>query len=235
MEGYCVPRTQLPERLYRVQYDKSITKDMEPGLVATDMQHFTAVQTEFGTLVERHINNLNDQGNSIFISTFSNKAKAEDWMCRKWRVYGKGAQILEIETRHLGHGYVYRAGAVAQSLKLDISHTTYDDLCSEYLILHFVPARAIVARRAKMIIPNLESAPSTRTGSICSDESSTRTGSICSDGPSPRTGSMCWDVTEISTLPKRFWNTTSLGSYPDSDYSDDGSPTGTRISRRSLY
>ncbi|KXG54265.1 uncharacterized protein PGRI_074090 [Penicillium griseofulvum] len=155
MEGYCVPQTQLPERLYRVQYDKSTTKDMEPGLAATDMQHFTVVPTEFGTLVERHINNLNDQGNNIFISTFSSKAKADDWMCRKWRSYGKGAQILEIETKNLGHGYVYRAGAVAHALKLNVSFTTYDDLCSEYLIFHFVPARAIVARLATMIVLSL--------------------------------------------------------------------------------
>jgi hypothetical protein len=179
-------------------------------------------------------------------------------MCRKWRVYGKGAQILEIETKNLGHGYVYRAGAVAHALKLDISFTTYDDLCSEYLILHFVPARAIVDRRDTMIVLSLGSEPSTRTGSICSDttstwtssissdESSTRTGSICSDTSSPRTGSlcsdatstrtgsMCWNMTAISSLPTRFRRTTSLGSYSDSDCSSDSSPTSTPTSRRSL-
>jgi hypothetical protein len=32
--------------------------------------------------------------------------------------------------------FVYRAGEVAQALELDTSYTTYDELHSEYLILH---------------------------------------------------------------------------------------------------
>ena len=162
MEEYCLPRTQIPERLYRVQYDKSMTNDGEQGLAANNMQTFIVNTTEFGSAVERHINDYSDEGTGMFISTFASKAQAEDWMCRKWRLYGRSAQILEIETRHLGHGYVYRAGEVAQALELDTSYTTYDDLHSEYLILHYIPARAIVARRAKMITPKLEDDASPR-------------------------------------------------------------------------
>ncbi|KAF4766598.1 hypothetical protein HAV15_011016 [Penicillium sp. str.  len=77
-------------------------------------------------------------------------------MCRKWRSYGKGAQILEIETSRLGHGYVYRAGEVAHTLEVDVSETTYEDLHNEYLILHIVPARAIIARRARMVTHGVE-------------------------------------------------------------------------------
>ncbi|KAJ5456340.1 hypothetical protein N7530_011614 [Penicillium desertorum] len=205
MDEYCLPRTQLPERLYRVQYDKSMTNDVEKGLTANSMQTFTDNSTEFGIHVERHINDLSDEGaTSMFISTFASKTQAEDWMCRKWRSYGKGAQILEIETRHLGHGYVYRAGEVAQALGLDTSYTTYDDLHSEYLILHFIPARAIVARRAKMVTPKLE------------DEES--------PAPSPRTGSISSTVTEASTVPKKPRNrSVVVAQYQPSEYSRSGS------------
>ncbi len=41
--------------------------------------------------------------------------------CRKWRSHGKRRTNPEIETRNLGHGFVYRAGEVAQVLELDTS------------------------------------------------------------------------------------------------------------------
>lgn len=156
MNEHCVPQTQIPERLYRVQHDKSFTKDVEEGLVAADMQTFTEDTYEFAIALENHINGFKEEGRSMFISTFASKAQAEDWMCRNWRLYGEGAQILEIETCHLGHGYVYRAGEVAHTLEVD---TSYKDLHNEYLILHFVPARAIIVsspRRARMITHDLE-------------------------------------------------------------------------------
>lgn len=156
MNEHCVPQTQIPERLYRVQHDKSFTKDVEEGLVAADMQTFTEDTYEFAIALENHINGFKEEGRSMFISTFASKAQAEDWMCRNWRLYGEGAQILEIETCHLGHGYVYRAGEVAHTLEVD---TSYKDLHNEYLILHFVPARAIIVsspRRARMITHDLD-------------------------------------------------------------------------------
>ncbi|OQD63929.1 hypothetical protein PENPOL_c008G00493 [Penicillium polonicum] len=156
MDEHCVPRTQIPERLYRVQHDKSFTKDVETGLVASDMKTFTEDTGEFAVAVESHINGIKEEDGSIFISTFASKAQAEDWMCRKWRSYGEGAQILEIETNRLGHGYVYRAGEVAHTLEVNVSETTYEDLHNEYLILHIVPARAIIARRARMVTHGLE-------------------------------------------------------------------------------
>ncbi|CAG8221579.1 unnamed protein product [Penicillium nalgiovense] len=214
MDEYCLPRTQVPERLYRVQYDKSMTNDVEKGLTANNMQTFTEDTAKFGSAVENHINDYNDEGTSMFISTFASKAQAEDWMCRKWRSYGKGAQILEIETRHLGHGFVYRAGEVAQALELDTSYTTYDDLSSEYLILHFIPARAIVARRAKMVTPKLE------------DDAS--------PAPSPQTGSISATVTEASTVTKKKPRNRSVvvAQYQCSEYSDNGSRETSIRSRR---
>jgi hypothetical protein len=214
MDEYSLPRTQLPERLYRVQYDKSMTNDVEKGLTANNMHTFTDNTTEFGIAVERHINDLSDGGTSMFISTFASKAQAEDWMCRKWRSHGKGAQILEIETRNLGHGFVYRAGEVAQALELDTSYTTYDDLHSEYLILHYIPARAIVARRAKMITPKL-------------DEDA-------SPAPSPRTGSIITvGGMEAPPLPKKARNrSVVVAQYLPSEYSDTGSRQTSIGSRR---
>ncbi|CAI7651079.1 unnamed protein product [Penicillium glandicola] len=156
MDTYCIARTQIPERLYRVQHDKSITKDEESGLVASDMETFTEDIQEFADAVSTHINGSDEDGSSMFISAFASKAQAESWMCRNWRLYGEGAQILEIETRHLGHGYVFRAGEVAHTLEMDVSETNYEDLHNEYLILHFVPARAIIARRARMITNDSE-------------------------------------------------------------------------------
>ncbi|KGO77765.1 hypothetical protein PITC_010350 [Penicillium italicum] len=156
MDQYCLSRTQIPERLYRVQHDKSFTQDIEAGLAASDEQTFTEDTDEFALAVEYHINDCIVESGTPFISTFASKAQAEDWMCRKWRSYGEGAQILEIETSRLGHGYVYRAGEVAHTLEVDVSQTTYQDLHNEYLILHSVPARAIIARRARMVTHDLE-------------------------------------------------------------------------------
>ncbi|KAJ5705354.1 hypothetical protein N7536_001043 [Penicillium majusculum] len=165
MDEHCVPRTQIPERLYRVQHDKSFTKDMETGLVSSDMKTFTEDTSEFANAVESHINGIKEEDGSIFISAFASKAQAEDWMCRKWRSYGEGAQILEIETSRLGHGYVYRAGEVAHTLEVDVSETTYEDLHNEYLILHIVPARAIIARRARMVTHGVENKDSAGSNS----------------------------------------------------------------------
>ncbi|KAJ5607788.1 hypothetical protein N7537_004407 [Penicillium hordei] len=165
MDEHCVPRTLIPERLYRVQHDRSFTKDVETGLVASDMKTFTDDTGEFAVAVESHINGIKEEDGSIFISAFASKAQAEDWMCRKWRSYSEGAQILEIETSHLGHGYVYRAGEVAHALEVNVSETTYEDLHNEYLILHIVPARAIIARRARMVTHGLENKDSTGNNS----------------------------------------------------------------------
>lgn len=156
MDEFCIPRTQIPERLYRVQHDKSFINDIEAGLVASDTQTFTEDIEEFALAVRYHINDYKTNSNTMYISTFASKAQAEDWMCRKWRLYGKGAQILEIETSRLGHGYVYRAGEVAHTLRVGVAQTTYQDLYNEYLILHSVPARAIIARRARMMTHGLE-------------------------------------------------------------------------------
>ncbi|KAJ9489446.1 hypothetical protein VN97_g3844 [Penicillium thymicola] len=189
MDEHYVPRTQIPERLYRVQHDKSFTKDAEIGLVASDMTTFTEDSEEFATAVEYHINGSEEDNGSIFISAFASKTQAEDWMCRKWRSYGEGAQILEIETSRLGHGYVYRAGEVVQTLEVDVSYTTYEDLHNEYLILHIVPARAIIARRARMVTHGLENKDS--AGDSSSDATMTArqsSGSIQRFQPSGQPG-----------------------------------------------
>ncbi|KAF7530358.1 hypothetical protein PCG10_003729 [Penicillium crustosum] len=183
MDEHCVPRTQIPERLYRVQHDKSFTKDVETGLVSSDMKTFTEDTNEFAIAVESHINGIKEEDGSIFISAFASKAQAEDWMCRKWRSYGEGAQILEIETSRLGHGYVYRAGEVAHTLEVDVSETTYEDLHNEYLILHIVPARAIIARRARMVTHGLENKDS--EGSDSSNATMTASQSSVSTVRSP--------------------------------------------------
>lgn len=149
MEAFCLPRTQIPQRLYRVQRDNSVTKDVEIGLIAPDQVHFITDKYNFGRAVENHVTNREDF-NSMLISTFSNISQAEDWLSRKWRLCGEGAQVLEIDTRYLGHGFVYRACNIARDLKLHTPPEIHDDLHNEYLILHLIPARAIVARRAKM-------------------------------------------------------------------------------------
>ncbi|KAJ5787644.1 hypothetical protein N7457_002634 [Penicillium paradoxum] len=149
METWCLPRTQIPDRLYRVQRDNSTTQDIEMGLQAADDSVFMTDNDEFAEFVQWHINN-DQEIESMLISTFASLAQAKDWMSRKWRTFEDGAQVLEIDTRHLGHGYVFRAISIVNENALDTSETTTDDLHNEYLILHRVPARAIVARRAGM-------------------------------------------------------------------------------------
>jgi hypothetical protein len=60
---------------------------------------------------------------------------------------------------------VYRAGEVAHALEVNVSETTNEDLHNEYLILHIIPARAIIARRAQMVTHGLENKDSTGNNS----------------------------------------------------------------------
>lgn len=152
MEQYALPRTRIPTRLYRVQYEYSRTQETEFGLTARDTTRFDYNAVDFGVHVAAHISGTSF--NSPLISCFAHKDQAEEWMCRRWRSLGEWAQIIEIDTTHLGHGYVYRASRLTQRLHLNVwTDQNHDDILDEYLVLHQINARAIVARRARITVP----------------------------------------------------------------------------------
>ncbi|KAJ5319607.1 uncharacterized protein N7506_012311 [Penicillium brevicompactum] len=152
MEHYALPRTSLPRRLYRVQYENSHTQESEFGLTAGDPTKFDYNSSDFGDTIEAHI--FGEEIDSPLISCFTSKDQAEDWMCRNWRDLGQWAQILEIRTRSLGHGYVYRAAHIFLDMGRDPWPTeNHDDISGEILVLHHIKSRAIVARRAKITVP----------------------------------------------------------------------------------
>lgn len=155
MEEHALSRTRTPARLYRVQYESSCTKETNIGLTAGNPSKFDYNEERFIETVTAHV--LFDDIESPLISCFAHKDQAEDWMCRNWRTLGKWAQILEIDTKHLGHGYVYRVSRLIHELGLDLwTDHNHDDILDEYLVLHHINARAIVARRAKISVPQPE-------------------------------------------------------------------------------
>lgn len=154
MEHHALPRTLIPRRLYRVQYEDAHTQETEFGLTASNLSHFDYSDDAFAQTLEAHL--VGDDFDSPLISCFSEKNQAEEWMCRNWRTLGGWAQILEIDTQYLGHGYVFRASRVAVDLGLTVwTEDNHDDIVGEILILHHIKARAIIARRARVSVSQL--------------------------------------------------------------------------------
>lgn len=165
MEQYALSRTRIPPRLYRVQYENSYTEETDFGLTASDLSKFDYSEDSFNETVTDHVACYDVE--SPLISCFAHKGQAEDWMCRNWRTLGTWAQILEIDTKRLGHGYVYRVSRLDQEMGLDLwTDENHDDIQDEYLILHHINARAIVARRGKISVQPENSLPSSNSSEL---------------------------------------------------------------------
>ncbi|KAK2738163.1 hypothetical protein FQN55_000783 [Onygenales sp. PD_40] len=136
MDVHKLDPNDLPhKRLYRVQYDESMTGyDVHDGLEAED----TLGNDDFKGAVKRHLNW--DRRRSMFISLFSDKRHAENWL---WKRRSTNGKILEIDPTQLE--YIYRAQDLVNVLRLKVRDEAQASIPHEYLVAHWVPPQAIIS------------------------------------------------------------------------------------------
>lgn len=148
MDVYDLDTQQLP-RLYRVQYDESqTTYEIGTGLKAQDTDTFYDAWydmfVDFGGAVEQHLN-WDHNYTSIFISLFSEKRHAENWLLDRHSKRDCGnCTLLEIDATQLGH--VYEAQELVESLSLIVPEKAKASISKEYLVAHHITPRAIIRR-----------------------------------------------------------------------------------------
>lgn len=156
MNTFCLSPTDVPTSLYRVQYGDSKTAyDIHEGLEAADMVTFydddggdeqEAEDTlqEFGDEVERHLSWDTDY-ESMFISLFSQRRHAENWMLDRYtRLGSRNCTLLQISTATLNGFFIFRAEEIVDALSLSIPEAAQASVAREYLIAHYIPPRAII-------------------------------------------------------------------------------------------
>lgn len=119
------------------------TYDIDEGLKA---QNIPAINNkeDFGDAVTWHLT-WDHECRSMFISLFSDKRHAENWMLqRKSQYRSKNCTILEIYTAELGNSKVFRAEKIVDILSLPIPKKASASVAKEYLVAHRIPPVAIV-------------------------------------------------------------------------------------------
>jgi hypothetical protein len=150
MDAFRVRSGSIPQRLYRIDYDASLTTyDSKTGFQAGDTTTFLSdFQTElFLTSVETH-RDWHSRTRSPYISMFADKENAETW-ARRWEFYnGRPCDIVEIDSTMLADSRVYYIQDLQNRLSLGGPRN------SEYLCLHHIPKKAIVSRRSTQAVVN---------------------------------------------------------------------------------
>ncbi|CAG7915772.1 unnamed protein product [Penicillium olsonii] len=148
MDLFDLATYEIPATLYRVQYAESVTKyDYDGGLEAQD--HSTIYDEgegldNFINAVERHLSW--DSENTIFISLFSDKTCAEDWMLeRHLRFRSTDCALLEIDMTELLGFYVFHAQEIVDMFSLSIPEEAYSTIADEYLVVHYIPPSSIMS------------------------------------------------------------------------------------------
>ena len=160
MNRFCLSSADVPGHLFRVQYGECATAyDTDEGLEAADTvtlyddddeeeegeekEGNDALQ-EFGNAVERHLSwDTNYQ--SIFISLFSQRRHAENWMLdRHTRHQSENCTLLQISTKALNGFFIFRAKHIVGALSLSIPEAAKASVTREFLIAHYIPPRAII-------------------------------------------------------------------------------------------
>lgn len=111
--------------------------DIRDGLEAQDIDTFYTYYdmfVDFIGAVERHLKW--DTGyRSIFISLFSDKIHAENWLLdRHSRFECRNCRLLEIDATQLE--YVYKAQVLVDSLSLYVRNKAKPSISKEYLVAH---------------------------------------------------------------------------------------------------
>lgn len=154
MNKFCLSPADVPGTLYRVQYGDSMTTyDLYEGLEADDTatlyddegdEEEDDTLEEFGDAVERHLS-WDTEYESIFISLFSQRRHAENWMLERHTRFGsRNCTLLQIDTSNLVAFFIFRAEEIVDALSLSIPEAAQASVAREYLIAHYVPSRAII-------------------------------------------------------------------------------------------
>lgn len=155
MNTFCLSPVDVPRYLYRVQYGDSMTTyDIHEGLEAADTvtlyddggdeQEEEDTLQEFGDAVEQHLSWDTDY-ESIFISLFSQRRHAENWMLdRHTRLGSRNCTLLQIDTAALNDLFIFRAEEILDELSLSIPEAAQASVAREYLIAHYIPPHAIM-------------------------------------------------------------------------------------------
>lgn len=98
---------------------------------------------EFGDAIERHLS-WDRPYESIFISLFSQRRHAENWMLDRHKRFGsRNCTLLQIDTTTLNGFFIFRAQEIVDALSLSTTEAARASVAGEYLIAHYIPPRAI--------------------------------------------------------------------------------------------
>lgn len=155
MNMFSLHPADVPITLYRVQYEDTMTAyDIYEGLQADgtvtlydgegDEQEEDDTLQEFGDAVEQHLS-WDPDYSRIFISLFSQRRHAENWMLeRHTRLGSRNCTLLQIITAALHRFFIFRTEEIVDALALSISEAAQASVAREYLIAHYIPPRAII-------------------------------------------------------------------------------------------
>ena len=148
MDRFDLAEHEIPPILYRVQYGESMTTyDSDRGLEARDIDtlYNEEEDLEFSDAVEGHLNW--DRQVSMFISLFSDRRRAENWMLeRHSRFRSRNCILLEIDMAVLRNSYVFCAEEIVDVFSLSINNGAQAGIDQEYLVVHYIPPCAIIRR-----------------------------------------------------------------------------------------
>ena len=132
---------QLPEYLYRVQYDGCNTVFSIDGLFAADIAT-TFDETAIPDFRESIVNQFTRMSRlpTPYISTFSDREHAENWALKM----GTSAKLLRLNTALWDDPYVFKLSTLVQMLPVIIPDAASQHIKGAYLCLHSVPSNAIV-------------------------------------------------------------------------------------------
>lgn len=149
MEKHRCRPTDLPSKLYRVQYPGCQTALSGDGLAAKDTDLFYS-GNEMNAFRQSIIEQMtwHHRGAQPYITCFSAKDHAENWALKEpWnpRDQDKGSwRILTIDTTLMPETFVFSLNALAKDLSLEIPERASQHVKGAYLCLHRIPTSAIV-------------------------------------------------------------------------------------------
>ena len=138
----------LPETLWRVTHGNTKSLFQNGDIVAVDDTREFRDDADLADAVQDHVNWYSGQP-SCFLSVFTNKIHACNWGKQREQMGYGPVYVHEISTD------LFPAGTYVLDIKvlideLDIVHP---HSANELLILHRIPARAIVATKSPLGIP----------------------------------------------------------------------------------
>lgn len=158
MEEFRLNADQIPPRLYRVQYNGSATiYHPDTSLMTRNRVKFHVNSLighiSFGHAVEQHLNWDKTDG-SIFISLFSDRTHAVNWMhsMKSNHEGGGNFRFLEVDSSQIGTP-VFKASEIVEALGLDIPGGASDSVKNEYLVTNLIPGHAVVNCQSVEEIP----------------------------------------------------------------------------------